>query len=105
MIDRLCRFLIVVALSGAAPAAAQNAAAASADRATALAEARRLVNESRPRDAIRQLESIGDPGAPEVAELLGVAYYHADDHQRAIALLSPVVDKLPKGSVARREAT
>ena len=42
-----------------------------------------------------------------MARLLGVAYYHADDHQRAIEQLVPLVnasDKLPEGSLERREA-
>ena len=33
-----------------------------------------------------------------------MAYYHADDHLHALAQLAPVIDKLPEGSLERREA-
>ena len=68
-----------------------------------LAAARDLITAGKPREAIAMLEPL-DRSAVEVSRLLGVAYYHADDHQRAIELLKPVRDKLPRESVERREA-
>ena len=35
------------------------------------------------------------PGRSDVALLLGVAYYHANDHRRAIERLAPIADTLP----------
>lgn len=70
-------------------------------------EARVLINAGKPRDAIALLENAqreGEIATPELAELLGVSYYHADDYPRAIDLLTPVVERLPEGSVERREA-
>jgi tetratricopeptide (TPR) repeat protein len=78
----------------------QNAAQSTA----VLAEARRLIDEGKPRIAIDKLQSLGEPASAQVAHLLGVAYYHADDHVRAIEQLTPVVGKLPDGSIERREA-
>jgi tetratricopeptide (TPR) repeat protein len=71
------------------------------DRAAIIAEARRLIDEGRPRDAIAKLE--GMPSAPDVAHAIGVAYYHADDHARAIAALERIVGAMPAGSSERRE--
>jgi tetratricopeptide (TPR) repeat protein len=72
------------------------------DRTAQLAEARRLINEGKPRDAIAKLEGLQP--SPEVAHLIGVAYYHADEHARAIAALMPIVNAAPAGSTERREA-
>jgi tetratricopeptide (TPR) repeat protein len=36
--------------------------------------------------------------------LLGVAHYHADDPAKAIEVLTPIVDRLPRDSIERREA-
>jgi tetratricopeptide (TPR) repeat protein len=72
----------------------------------ALVEARKLVSDGKAKEAIANLEKL-DPSVPEVARLLGVAYYHADDHRRAIQHLAPLVSasgKLPEGSLERREA-
>ena len=41
---------------------------------------------------------------PQIDLLLGVAYYHADDPAKAIELLAPIVDRLPRRSLERREA-
>jgi tetratricopeptide (TPR) repeat protein len=68
-----------------------------------LAAARDLITAGKPREAIAMLEPL-DRRVAEVSRLLGVAYYHADDHQRAIELLTPLRDRLPSGSVERREA-
>ena len=70
--------------------------------------ARKLIDDGQPRKAIAALQSVktdGDSGLQaQVGLLLGVAYYHADDPGKAIELLSPVVDRLPADSLARREA-
>lgn len=72
-----------------------------------LAEARRLINGGRAKAAVetlRRLEAGADAAAqPSVAQLLGVAYYHADDPLNAIAMLAKVVDRLPADSLPRRE--
>jgi tetratricopeptide (TPR) repeat protein len=73
------------------------------DRARVLADARRAINEDRPKDAIAALEALGDAQAPEVAHLLGVAYYHADDYPRAIAALTGLAGRFPQDSVEHRE--
>ncbi len=69
-----------------------------------VAQARQLINEGKPQGAIEKLNAIGAPERIDVAHLLGIAYYHADDHPRAIEHLLKVVDKLPEGSIERREA-
>lgn len=94
-------FLLVMTCTSA-PAAQQPAAPADT-RATVLAEARRAINDGRPRDAIAKLEALSDSSAPDVAHLLGVAYYHADDYQRAISALNGLADRFPEGSIDRRE--
>jgi tetratricopeptide (TPR) repeat protein len=67
-----------------------------------LAEARALIEAGKPAAAIEKLKTV-DP-SPQVAEMLGVAYYHAGDPLRAIEQLAAVVDKLPDRSLERREA-
>lgn len=71
---------------------------------TVLGEARTLINQGRPAAAIERLEALDQPDHPQVVHLLGVAYYHADQHVRAIRLLTRIADKLPEGSIERREA-
>ena len=70
-------------------------------------DARALINAGKPRDAAALLEKARaettNP-SPELTQLLGVAYYHADDYTRAIELLTPVVDRLAPDSIERREA-
>ena len=74
-------------------------------RAVAGAEARALINQGKPRAAIEKLDAARRlRGRADVAQLLGVAYYHADDHARAIEQLAPIVDTLAGGSIERREA-
>jgi len=76
--------------------------------ATMLAEARRLINAGQPARAIEQLKTIASNQDPAVrlqaALLLGVAHYHADDPARAVEVLTPIVDQLPRDSIERREA-
>lgn len=101
---RVCGLATGVMLASAAVThAQQNTVPVAGDRASVLADARRAINEDRPRDAIAKLEALGDTRAPEIAHLLGVAYYHADDYQRAIAALTGLADRFPDGSVERRE--
>jgi tetratricopeptide (TPR) repeat protein len=92
---------VIAALALAVTPAAQQ----SASRATpVIAEARQLIDKGQARAAIDRLKAFGEPTPVEVIHLLGVAYYHADDHVRAIEQLTTVVGKLPEGSVERREA-
>jgi tetratricopeptide (TPR) repeat protein len=73
------------------------------DAAGPLAEARTLIDQGRVDEALGKLANL-DPADPRVNYLQGVAYYHADDHVKAIEKLTPVVDKLADGSLERREA-
>jgi tetratricopeptide (TPR) repeat protein len=112
VVMRLCVVAVVLATSGgraqasrfewsgAEPGAAQDQ---SADPSTVIAEARRLIAQGQPRPAIEKLKALGDTPRTDVAQLLGVAYYHADDYGRAIEYLSPIVVKLPEGSIERKE--
>jgi tetratricopeptide (TPR) repeat protein len=70
----------------------------------ALADARRLVADGQASAAIERLRALDQQGNPLVAELLGVAYYHANDPAQAIEHLMPVVKSLTPGSFERREA-
>ena len=88
-------FVLTLALPGAQPPPDNLAAQ--------LATARTQVDQGKPRDAITLLSAL-DRTDPRVAELLGVAYYHADDYPHAIEALAPIVSKLPADSIERREA-
>src|SRR5262245_3711665 len=75
--------------------------------ATALTEARALINEGNGKAAVAKLQSLPDAPALKdirVAQLLGVAYYHAADLPRAIETLAPIINNLPQDSAQRREA-
>ena len=85
------------------PGAGAQATSASTAATLILAEARTLIDQGRPSDALLKLTTL-DPEEPRVGYLQGVAHYHADDHVEAIEKLTPVVEKLPEGSVERREA-
>ena len=74
-----------------------------AERSALLSDARRAINDGRPKEAIAKLQGLSDAAVPEVAHLLGVAYYHADDYPHAIATLSGLADRFPEGSIERRE--
>ena len=69
-----------------------------------LAEARELINQGKPQDALARLGPL-DPKEPKVALLLGVARYHAGDPAAAVATLTPIVGALPAGSPEGVEAT
>ena len=49
-----------------------------------LAEARALINQDKPEAAIQKLSAVDAPDRPDVALVLGVAYYHVNDHLHAI---------------------
>ena len=89
-------------------AAVEPRAASAQDKTSApaavLAEARALINQDKPADAIEKLRAVDGPGRLDVALLLGVAYYHANDHAHAIEKLAPIADTLPEGSIERKEA-
>jgi len=70
----------------------------------ALADARRLIDSGQPRAAVEKLQALGEHGNPLVEEMLGVAYYHANDPAHAIEHLTPAVRGLAPGSLERREA-
>jgi tetratricopeptide (TPR) repeat protein len=69
-----------------------------------LIEARALINEGNSKAAIAKLQSLPNVKDPRIAQLLGIAYYHASDLPRAIETLAPMVDKMPQDSAQRREA-
>jgi tetratricopeptide (TPR) repeat protein len=70
----------------------------------ALSAARKLIDTGQARAAIDQLSALPHADNPLVAELLGVAYFHANDPARAIDQLAPAVARLAPGSLERREA-
>jgi tetratricopeptide (TPR) repeat protein len=72
--------------------------------ATALAEARAMINEGNAKAAVARLQSLPDAKDIRVAQLLGVAYYQAGELPRAIETLIAIVDKLPQDSAQRRES-
>ncbi len=72
--------------------------------AAAVAEARRLIDQGQARAAIDKLKAFGEPAQDQITHVLGVAYYHADDHVHAIEQLTAVASRWPEGSVERREA-
>ena len=67
-----------------------------------LTEARALINQGKPREALSKLDSL-DPLEPRVAYLQGVAYYHVDEHVKAIEKLMPVVDRLTEDRLEHQE--
>jgi tetratricopeptide (TPR) repeat protein len=91
--------MFLLGLAGAARAQT----AGTGPEATPLARARALVNQGKPNEALEALAGL-DPNDPRVAQLQGVAYYHADEPVKAVEKLLPVVDRLPADSIERREA-
>jgi tetratricopeptide (TPR) repeat protein len=67
-----------------------------------LAEARTLIDGGQTTAAIAKLRALGPAAQPRVAHLLGVAYYHANDHPKAIEQLTAALPKL--AGVERAEA-
>ena len=100
----ILRVLLACAALGAVAGEPLLAQERPAEPSAAVAEARRLVTQGQPRAAIETLKALGDTTRTDVAQLLGVAYYHADDYVHAIECLKPIVANLPEGSFERREA-
>ncbi|MBO0721195.1 MAG: tetratricopeptide repeat protein [Blastocatellia bacterium] len=86
----------IVALISITTASAQ-------EQTNTLSEARKLINEGNPKAAIAKLQALPEPKAPRATQLLGVAYYHANDLQRAIDILKPLVNQFPPDSIEGRE--
>ena len=99
LVQRAIAAAFALAWLGLAPATAQEAD----PLVPALAEARALVDAGRAREAVSKLKAL-DTTAPRVAQLLGVAYYHADQYVLAIDTLRPLLDRLPADSPEHREA-
>ncbi len=76
---------------------------ASVPDAKAVAEIRQLAQSGQAAEAQRRLNAF-DAANPIVIYLRGLAFYHADDHAKAIEVLTPVVSKLEPGTLERREA-
>ncbi|HVR71761.1 MAG TPA: tetratricopeptide repeat protein [Vicinamibacteria bacterium] len=93
--------LFALALTAQDPAAP---APPEAPAAALLAEARRLLDDGQPALAIATLGAAAGGGDARVAQLLGVAYYHANDHPNAIEHLTAALPRLREGSLERREA-
>ncbi len=72
--------------------------------ATTLAEARSLITQGNPTAAITKLQALSRPDDPRVTQLLGMAFYSANDLVNTIQTLTPVIDQLPKDSSLWREA-
>jgi len=70
---------------------------------TATAEARALLAQDKPGAAIERLTDL-DAADPRVSLALGVAQYHAGVAAAAIATLTPLLSRLQKPSLERREA-
>jgi tetratricopeptide (TPR) repeat protein len=68
-----------------------------------VAEIRQLAQSGQAAAAQEQLNAF-DPANPLVIYLRGLAFYHADDHAKAIEVLTPVASRLEAGSLERREA-
>jgi superkiller protein 3 len=68
-----------------------------------LAEARALINAGKPQAAIAKLQTLPPSNDLPIAQLLGLAYYHAHDHANAVKHLAPIATQLPKDSAAQRQ--
>ena len=99
------RALATVVLAGLL---ASVAAAQRTDVPGALAEARRLIEAGEAPTAVEVLKALAGDSDPSlqasVTHLLGVAYYHAGEPLKAVETLVPVVERLPAGSIERRES-
>lgn len=107
LLRRTAVTIVAALIAGAAGADARQAdgtTGPAGDLKRTLADARALVAKGAPRDAIALLQK-ADPSSPDVRHLLGVAYYHADDHVRAIETLTAVRDRFAAGSSERRESS
>lgn len=91
MIAHLLVTWLAVAQAAASPLSAE------------LSAIRMQIMSGRPDAALEQLAKL-PPETPHVRYLTGLAYYHRDDHLRAIEMLAPVIDRLTDGSPERKEA-
>jgi protein O-GlcNAc transferase len=105
---RMLAIVLAVAAAASMPGAlAQSSVAAQSNVAalpSALADARKLIDAGQPAAAIEKLRGLDVAADPRIAELLGIAYFHANDPAKAIATLTPVVERLDPSSPERREA-
>jgi tetratricopeptide (TPR) repeat protein len=67
-----------------------------------LAEARTLLTQDKPKEALAKLEAVTST-EPKFKQLLGVAYFKVNEPIKAIAVLTPLVSQLPKDSFEQRE--
>jgi tetratricopeptide (TPR) repeat protein len=96
---------LLLSLLLAAAAAAQTAVPpATKEPDSAVAQARALIDAGQPGTAIEMLRPLAAAGNVRAGELLGVAYYHANDPARAIEQLQPIVPRLAPDSAEHREA-
>jgi tetratricopeptide (TPR) repeat protein len=97
---------LLLSLLVSAPAVAQTkgAPAGKEPAESPLAAARTLIDGGQPGTAIEKLRPLAASGDVRAGELLGVAYYHANDPARAIEQLQPIVSRLAPDSAERREA-
>jgi tetratricopeptide (TPR) repeat protein len=95
--------VVLLLACAARPDAPAPAGPGARDASPVVASARALLAQDRPRDAIAALQG-ADASDPRVQLVRGVAHYHAGDASEAVAMLQPVVDRLPEGSDERREA-
>src|ERR687887_2208494 len=94
-----------LALAGTAAPADVPERQVPANVSSVLAEARKLIDAGQARAAVEKLRAVEEAENPLIQELLGVAYYHANDAAKAIDHLTPIVRRLAPGSLERREAT
>ena len=95
--------LLAVALLMGSGAAGAPPPSVTPEVAATLAEARALINQGKPKEALGKLAPL-DPQEPRVAYLQGIAYYHVDDHVKAIEKLKGVVDTLTGDKLEHQEA-
>jgi tetratricopeptide (TPR) repeat protein len=68
-----------------------------------LADARKLIDAGLTAAALDKLRPVRE-ASPLVDELIGVAYYRANDAPSAIDAITPILPRLAAGSIERREA-
>jgi tetratricopeptide (TPR) repeat protein len=70
--------------------------------ASLLTEARTLLAQDKPREALAKLEGVTS-NDPKFRQLLGVTYFKTNQSVKAIEVLTPLVAQLPKDSFEQRE--
>jgi tetratricopeptide (TPR) repeat protein len=106
-VTALAAWALVLALQQpgqGAPAPPPASPAPPVDAASAVTRARALIDAGKPLEAVQVLQPFAAAGDAKVELALGVAYYHAGEAVRAVERLTPVVGRLPAGSLERREA-